>query len=100
MLKPTAWPVHCWIAPHQTLICGDGGAAWSVASSPDRHWIHLFTPEGDRLSSTRLVYLDKHDYALEPNAHFPPDRRWIVLGSHLHGAAQLHAVDLRSGQQR
>jgi len=99
-LERNEWSVHYNISPDQTLFCGDGGAARSVASSPDGHWIYLFKPEGDRLHSTRLVNLAKHDYALEPNTHFTPDGRWIVFRSNLHGAAQIYAVDLSSGKQR
>lgn len=90
------WSVHYNISPDQERFCGDGGSADSVAHSPDGHWIYLFEPDGDRLRSTRLVNLKDHDYALEPNAHFTPDGRWIVFRANMHGESQIYAVDLQS----
>ncbi len=88
------WSVHYNLSPDQTRFVGDGGSAGSVAHSPDGHWIYLFEPEGDHLTSTRLVNLETHDYGLEPNAHFTPDGRRIIFRSNMHGPTHIYAVDL------
>src|SRR4029079_17423194 len=73
------WSVHYNISPDQKLFCGDGGDSGSVAHADDGQWIYLFKPDETKLQATRLVNLEKHDYDLEPNAHFSPDGRRIIF---------------------
>jgi oligogalacturonide lyase len=45
--------------------------------------------------SEKLVNMSRHDYALEPNAMFPPDMKWLILRSNMSGANQACAVELK-----
>lgn len=92
-LERSEWSVHYNISPDGKLFCGDGGGSSSVAHSDDGKWIYEFEAEGGKLRSTRLADLNQHDYALEPNAHFTPDGRWIVFRSNMHGTPQVYAVE-------
>ena len=44
--------------------------------------------------SEKLVNMSKHDYALEPNAMFSPDMKWLIFRSNLSGENQVYAVEL------
>ena len=94
-LDRNEWSVHYNISPDQKLFCGDGGDSSSVAHSDNAKWMYLFEPDGDKLRSTRLADLGRHDYELEPNAHFTPDGRWIVFRSNVHGPPQIYALVLK-----
>ena len=91
-LERNEWSVHYNISPDQKLFCGDGGDSSSVAHSDNGKWMYLFEPDGDKLRSTRLADLGRHDYELEPNTHFTPDGRWIVFRSNMHGPPQIYAL--------
>ena len=54
---------------------GDGGGPNSVAKGDNGQWMYLFRPKDGKLESEKLVNLAKHDYTLEPNAHFHPGRQ-------------------------
>ncbi len=94
-LDRNEWSVHYNISPDQKLFCGDGGNSSSVAHSDNGKWIYLFEPDVDKLRSTRLADLGRHDYELEPNAHFTPDGRWIVFRSNMQGSTQIYALVLK-----
>jgi oligogalacturonide lyase len=94
-LTRNEWSVHYNISRDQKLFCGDGGNTSSVAHADDGKWIYLFEPDGDKLRSTRLANLSRHDYDLEPNAHFSPDRQWIIFRSNIHGEAQIYGIALK-----
>lgn len=94
-LTRNEWSVHYNISTDQKLFCGDGGGSSSVAHADDGKWIYLFKPDGTKLQATRLVNLEKHDYDLEPNAHFSPDGRRIIFRSNMHGVPQIYAVILK-----
>jgi oligogalacturonide lyase len=40
-----------------------------------------------------------HDYALEPNAMFSPDLKWLIFRSNRSGANQVYAVELAKPPQ-
>jgi oligogalacturonide lyase len=48
--------------------------------------------------SEKLVNMAKHDYALEPNAMFSPDMKWLIFRSNLSGANQVYAVELEKAR--
>jgi oligogalacturonide lyase len=111
-LQRDEWSVHFNVSPDGTLLCGDGGDKDMVAHADNGKWIYLFHPEliVDRsagnidtgklikpgvFQAERLVNLTDHDYALEPNAMFTPDMKWLVFRSNLHGANHIYAVELK-----
>jgi oligogalacturonide lyase len=111
-LQRDEWSVHFNVSPDGTLFSGDGGDDKMVAHAPDGKWLYLFRPElfDDRSNETidtsklikpgvfhaeKLVNLAAHDYALEPNAMFSPDMKWLIFRSNLSGANQVYAVELK-----
>jgi oligogalacturonide lyase len=88
------WSVHFNVSPDGKLFAGDGGGPSSVAAPGNGQWIYLFTPQSGELKVERLVNLEKHNYQLEPNVTFTPDRKWIVFRSNIHGATHVYAVEV------
>src|SRR5262249_22884346 len=97
--------------PDGKLFCSDGGDDKMVAHADNGKWIYLFTPELVQdhsdgqidtsklirpgvFHSERLVNMSGHDYALEPNAMFSPDMKWLIFRSNMSGQNQVYAVDL------
>jgi oligogalacturonide lyase len=112
-LQRDEWGVHFNVSPDGKLFSSDGGDEKMVAHAPDGKWLYLFTPEllEDRSAgevdtskliksgvfhSEKLVNMAKHDYALEPNAMFSPDMKWLIFRSNMSGANQVYAVELQS----
>ena len=50
--------------------------------------------------SEKLVNMSKHDYALEPNATFSPDMKWLIFRSNMSGANQAYAVELKKADEK
>ena len=111
-LQRNEWGVHFNVSPDGQLFSSDGGDAKMVAHAPDGKWIWLFHPEllEDRsdgnvdtskliksgvFHSEKLVNMAKHDYALEPNAMFSPDMKWLIFRSNMSGTNQVYAVELQ-----
>jgi oligogalacturonide lyase len=110
-LQRNEWSVHFNVAPGGRLFSGDGGDEKMVAHADDGKWLYLFHPEllpdlsGKDIDSTKLIHtgvfhserlvnMAKHDYALEPNAMFSPDLKWLIFRSNMSGASQVYAVEL------
>lgn len=87
------WSVHFNIARDGSILCGDGGGPNSVAKGDNGQYIYLFRPDGNRLDCEPLCSLADHDYSLEPNAHFTPDKKWIIFRSNIHRESQVYAVE-------
>jgi oligogalacturonide lyase len=111
-LQRNEWGVHFNVSPDGTLFSSDGGDDKMVAHAPDGKWLYLFHPsliadksagnldaknliQTGAFQSERLVNMAKHDYALEPNAMFSPDTKWLIFRSNLSGASQAYAVELK-----
>jgi len=111
-LQRDEWGVHFNVSPDGTLFSSDGGDSKMVAHADNGAWLYLFRPEliTDRsdgaidtskliqpgvFHSERLVNMSKHDYALEPNAMFSPDMKWLIFRSNMSGASQVYAVELK-----
>lgn len=110
-LQRNEWGVHFNVSPDGKWFSSDGGDAKMVAHAPDGKWLYLFYPEliEDRSAgqvdtskliksgvfhAERLVNMKPHDYALEPNAMFSPDMKWLIFRSNMSGANQVYAVEL------
>ena len=111
-LQRDEWGVHFNVSPDGKLFSSDGGDEKMVAHAPDGKWLYLFRPEliEDRSAGNvdtsklikagvfhaeKLVDMGKHDYALEPNAMFSPDMKWLIFRSNMSGANQCYAVELQ-----
>ncbi|HEY1199704.1 MAG TPA: oligogalacturonate lyase family protein, partial [Niastella sp.] len=93
-LQRNEWSIHYTNTPDQKLFAGDGGDAGQVAKAPDGRWIYLFKPEGDHFKAEKLVNMQHHDYKLEPNVHFSPDKKWVIFRANFEGIEQVYAVKL------
>lgn len=89
------WSIHFNTSPDQKLFCGDGGNEGQVARAKDGQWIYLFTPDGDRFRSEKLVNMINHNYRLEPNVHFSPDGKWVIFRANFEGVENVYAVEVR-----
>lgn len=89
------WSVHFNVSADGKLFAGDGGGPHSVAAPGNGQWIYLFTPAHGALKAEKLVDLTKHDYRLEPNVTFTPDRKWVVFRSNIFGPTQVYAVEVK-----
>ncbi|MEI9806885.1 MAG: oligogalacturonate lyase family protein [Bacteroidota bacterium] len=89
------WSIHFNTSADQKLFAGDGADPGQVAKAKDARWIYLFTPEGDKFNSTKLVNMQHHNYKLEPNIHFSPDGKWIIFRANFEGNTNVYAVEIR-----
>jgi oligogalacturonide lyase len=48
--------------------------------------------------SERLVNMKNHNYALEPNVTFSPDKKWIVFRSNMLGPIHVYAVEIAKAE--
>lgn len=111
-LQRDEWSVHFNVSPDHTLFSGDGGDDKMVAHADNGKWLYLFRPEllNDQSAGNietknliqtgvfhaeKLVNMGKHDYALEPNAMFSPDMKWLIFRSNMSGANHAYAVELK-----
>jgi oligogalacturonide lyase len=115
-LQRNEWSVHFNVSPDNKLFSGDGGDDRMVAHAPDGKWLYLFHPNliADRsdgnidtkklirtgvFQAEKLVNMGKHDYALEPNAMFSPDMKWLIFRSNMSGVNQSYAVELNRANE-
>jgi oligogalacturonide lyase len=115
-LQRDQWSVHFNVSADGKLFCGDGGSESMVAHAANGKWIYLFHPElepdtaGTSIDQKglvkpgvfhyeRLVNMAKHDYALEPNAMFTPDMKWLVFRSNMFGPSYVFAVEVAKAQK-
>jgi oligogalacturonide lyase len=97
-LERNEWSVHFTSSPDEKLFAGDGGDPGAVAKAPDGQWIYLFTPNGEKFSSEKLVNMKRHQYKLEPNVHFSPDAKWIIFRANFEGIENIYAVEVKASR--
>jgi oligogalacturonide lyase len=112
-LERNEWSVHFNVSKDGALFCGDGADPGQVAKAKDGQWLYLFRPEltpnreGSEdpalirpgvFHAERLVNMSKHQYRLEPNVSFTPDRKWIVFRSNMFGESYAFAVEVAKAQ--
>lgn len=107
-MQRNEWSIHFNVSRDGELFCGDGGDPGQVAHAPDGEWIYLFHPEmtkGDGINepgfvhpavfhAERLVNMSKHNYHLEPNVSFSPDKKWVIFRSNMFGPTYVFAVEV------
>ena len=107
-LQRNEWSIHFNVSQDGSLFCGDGGDPGQVARAADAEWIYLFHPEliaskgmdtpelihPGVFHSERLVNMSKHNYHLEPNVRFTPDKKWVIFRSNMFGPTYVFAVEV------
>ena len=112
-MQRNEWSIHFNVTEDGTLFCGDGGDPGQVAHAPDGEWIYLFRPElvenkgiankdfihPGVFRSERLVNMSKHNYRLEPNVRFSPDKKWVIFRSNMFGPTYVFAVEVAKSEK-
>jgi oligogalacturonide lyase len=107
-LERNEWSIHFNVTNDEQFLAGDGGDPGQVAKAPDGRWIYLFRPEllenrgvddpsflkPGVLRAEKLVNMSKHQYRLEPNVSFTPDKKWVVFRSNMFGPTYVFAVEV------
>ncbi len=112
-LERNEWSIHFNVTPDGTLFCGDGGDPGQVAKAPDGRWIYLFRPQPLRFDpedgkdlvrpgvfrAEKLVNMAKHNYRLEPNVSFSPDRKLVIFRSNMLGDTYVFGVEVEKTEK-
>lgn len=108
-LERNDWSIHFNVTDDLKLFTGDGGDPGQVAKAPDGRWIVLFHPQSvlgegainepgywqpGVFKSERLVNMAGHDYRLEPNVRFSPDKKLVVFRTNMFGAGYVLGVEV------
>lgn len=109
-MQRNEWSIHFNLILGETLFTGDGGDPGQVAKAPDGEWIELFHPQlmsfgSDVLNtpdfwqpgvfhSERLVNMSHHNYRLEPNVRFSPDKKLVIFTSNMFGRSYVFGVEV------
>jgi len=109
-MQRNEWSIHFNLTQDLDLFTGDGGDPGQVARAQDGEWIELFHPqmfkvEPDALNeadfwqpgvfhSEHLVNMSHHDYRLEPNVRFSPDKKLVIFTSNMFGSSYVFAAEV------
>jgi oligogalacturonide lyase len=109
-MQRNEWSIHFNLTQGETLFTGDGGDPGQVARAKDGEWIELFYPRmmnvGDGalnepdfwqpgvFRSEHLVNMSHHNYRLEPNVHFTPDKKVVIFTSNMLGPSYVFGVEV------
>jgi len=101
------WSIHFNLTRDLDVFTGDGGDPGQVAKAPDGEWIELFHPRLIRpdglndpnffqpgvFTPEHLVNMSAHNYKLEPNVRFSPDKSLVIFTSNMFGLSYVFAVE-------
>jgi oligogalacturonide lyase len=108
-MERNEWSIHFNSTRELDLFTGDGGDPGQVAKAPDGEWIELFRPqklkgkeamdepgywEPAAFRSERLVNMSAHNYHLEPNVRFSPDKKLVIFRTNMFGAGYVLGVEV------
>ena len=112
-MQRNEWSIHFNLTQDLDMFTGDGGDSGQVARAPDGTWIELFHPhmltetEGGApalndptfwqpgvFESEHLVNMAHHNYRLEPNVRFSPDKTLVFFTSNMFGPSYVFAVEV------
>jgi oligogalacturonide lyase len=102
------WSIHFNLTKDLDMFAGDGGDPGQVAKAPDGEWIELFHPymipldgalnspsfyQPGIFRSEHLVNMAQHNYKLEPNVRFSPDKSLVIFTSNMFGPGFVFGVE-------
>ncbi|MGA8043602.1 MAG: oligogalacturonate lyase family protein [Terracidiphilus sp.] len=109
-MQRNEWSIHFNLTQGETLFAGDGGDPGQVAKAPDGEWIELFHPQlipvgqgalndptfwqPGVFHSEHLVNMSHHNYRLEPNVRFSPDKKLVIFTSNMFGPSYVFGVEV------
>jgi oligogalacturonide lyase len=111
-LQRNEWSIHFNLTQGENLFTGDGGDPGQVAKAPDGEWIELFRPQMLSLTginendfwqpgvfhSEHLVNMAHHNYRLEPNVRFSPDKKLVIFTSNMFGKSYVFGVEVAKAE--
>jgi oligogalacturonide lyase len=113
-LQRNEWSIHFNLIQGEGLFAGDGGDPGQVAKAPDGEWIELFHPQmvpvGPEVINSpefwqpgifqaeHLVNMSHHNYRLEPNVRFSPDKKMVIFTSNIFGKSYVFGVEVEKAQ--
>ena len=107
-MQRNEWSIHFNLTQDLDLFTGDGGDPGQVAKAPDGEWIELFHPKAITgegalndptfwqpgvFHSEHLVNMAHHNYRLEPNVRFSPDKSLVIFTSNMFGPSYVFGVE-------
>ncbi len=108
-MQRNEWSIHFNLTQGNTLFTGDGGDPGQIAKATDGEWIELFHPQMLKTAgalnapslwqpgvfhSEHLVNMAHHDYHLEPNVRFSPDKKLVIFTSNMFGPSYVFGVEV------
>ena len=102
------WSIHFNLTRDLDVFTGDGGDPGQVAKASDGEWIELFHPQMIRTDGAlnepgffqpgvfhpeHLVNMAQHNYKLEPNVRFSPDKSLVIFTSNMFGPSYVFGVE-------
>lgn len=101
------WSIHFNLTQDESLFTGDGGDPGQVAKAPDGEYIELFRPQTIKVDginqpdfiqpgvfhAEHLVNMAQHNYKLEPNVRFSPDKSLVIFTSNMFGPSYVFGVE-------
>jgi oligogalacturonide lyase len=108
-MQRNEWSIHFNVTQGNTLFTGDGGDPGQIAKARDGEWIELFHPwmldtagalnepsfwHPGVFRSEHLVNMAHHNYHLEPNVRFSPDKKFVIFTSNMFGPSYVFGVEV------
>ncbi len=108
-MQRNEWSIHFNLTQDLDLFTGDGGDPGQVAKAPDGEWIELFHPrmlpgpgaineptfwQPGVFQAEHLVNMAHHNYRLEPNVRFSPDKKMVIFTSNMFGPSYVFGVEV------
>ncbi|MGA2650516.1 MAG: oligogalacturonate lyase family protein [Terracidiphilus sp.] len=109
-MQRNEWSIHFNLTQGESLFTGDGGDPGQVAKAPDGEWIELFHPQMLNVMegaindpdfwqpgvfhSEHLVNMAHHNYRLEPNVRFSPNKKLVIFTSNMFGPSYVFGVEV------
>ncbi len=102
------WSIHFNLTKDLDVFTGDGGDPGQVARAKDGEWIELFHPtlinttgalndpdffQPGFFTPEHLVNMSHHNYRLEPNVRFSPDKSMVFFTSNMFGTSYVLGVE-------
>ena len=102
------WSIHFNLTKDLDVFTGDGGDPGQVARAKDGEWIELFHPhlldttgalndpdffQPGYFTPEHLVNMSHHNYRLEPNVRFSPDKSLVIFTSNMFGTSYVLGVE-------
>jgi oligogalacturonide lyase len=107
-MERNEWSIHFNLTKDLDMFTGDGGDPGQVARAKDGEWIELFHPrmintdgalndpnffQPGVFTSEHLVNMAHHNYRLEPNVRFSPDKSLVIFTSNMFGPSYVFGVE-------